>query len=115
MWNIIVVVLLNGLAVWLGAKYLKGISVKSYGHAIWTGILISVLNGTLGWVLNILALPLTWITFGLFSFVISGLIILLVDKLVLGFKVANFFWAFIFAIIMAVANGLVQTLIYGPF
>lgn len=112
MLNFIIIVLLNGVAVWLAAKLLKGVTVSSVAVAIWVGILISILNGTIGWIFRILTFPLNWLTLGLISFLITVVIILLVDKLVRGFQIKNFFWAVLFAILVAIFNAILQTVFF---
>ncbi|MFN6944156.1 MAG: phage holin family protein [Cytophagaceae bacterium] len=109
--NFILIVLINGAGVWVISKILKGVSITSVGNAIWTGFLIAALNGTIGYVARILTLPINWLTLGLMSFVITVLIIILVDKLVKGFKMANYFWAILFALLLGIFNSILQTIL----
>ena len=106
--NILITVLLNGLAVIIAAFILPGVRVKGIGAAILAGVLISVFNATIWWVLLVLTLPLTILTLGLFILVINTIIILIVDKLMDGFKVDGFFWALLFSVLLAIVNGLLK-------
>jgi putative membrane protein len=56
--------------------------------------------------LVILTLPVTIITLGLFLLIINGLIIVLCTKIVTGFAVHSFFTAFLFSIILSIAQSL---------
>ncbi|MFN3683245.1 MAG: phage holin family protein [Fimbriimonadaceae bacterium] len=51
--------------------------------------LLSFANATLGRLLKFVALPLRCLTFGLFSLVVNGFILLLVAKLDLGFTIES--------------------------
>jgi putative membrane protein len=70
--------------------YVPGIEVGSF----YTALIVAVLWGVLGWtlkpLLNLLALPINILTFGLFSFVISALLFWFLATFVSGFTVAGF-------------------------
>ena len=96
------------VAVWLGAMILPGVTVKSFGSAVWVAILLALVNATVGWLLRLITIPFNWITFGLVHFIISVLMIMLVDKLVGKFSVKNFWWAVGLALFITVFTGLVE-------
>jgi uncharacterized membrane protein YvlD (DUF360 family) len=50
------------------------------------------------------------LTLGLFTFAIIGALVMLVAALVPGFKVASFWWALGFALILAVVNSALHAL-----
>ncbi|MBO9699123.1 MAG: phage holin family protein [Sporocytophaga sp.] len=105
--HFIIHLLVDAFAVWLVSAILPGVSVKSFGTALWVAILLGLINATLGWLLKFLAFPLNWLTLGLVNFIISVFMIMLVDKLVKGFEIKNFWWAVIFAILISVVNNIV--------
>jgi putative membrane protein len=102
----IIDLLINAFAVWLAAKILPGVSVKNYGYALWVAILLGLVNATIGRLLKFLAFPFNWLTLGLVNFIISVLMIMLVDKLVKGFEVKSFWWAVLFAILLSIVNNI---------
>jgi putative membrane protein len=102
MIKLIVEVLLMGLAVMIGAFFVPGVSVDGYGSAIMAAILIAVVNATLGLVLRFFTFPLNLLTLGLVSFIISVLMILLVDSWMSGFNTSGFFSAAILAIVVTI-------------
>ena len=110
----IIDVLLTGLAVFLAALVLpdSAVTVAGFGWAIAAGLLIAFVNATLGTVLRVFTFPLNLLTLGLISFIISVLMVQLTSYL-LGskFVVSNFWWAAVFAIIVA----LIQMLLNGLF
>lgn len=102
MIKIILEVLLMGLAVMLGAFLVPGVSVDGYGSALLAAILIAVVNSTIGLVLRIFTFPLNFLTLGLVSFIISVLMILLVDSWMSGFNTSGFLSAAVLAIVVTV-------------
>ena len=104
MMKIIVEVLLMGLAVLVGAFFVPGVSVDGYGSAIIAAILIAVANSTIGLILRFLTFPLNFLTLGLVSFIISVLMILLVDSWMKGFNTSGFFSAAVLAIVVTLVK-----------
>lgn len=102
MIKLILEVLLMGLAVMLGAFLVPGVSVDGYGSALLAAILIAVTNATIGLVLRFFTFPLNFLTLGLVSFIISVLMILLVDHWMSGFNTSGFLSAAVLAIAVAV-------------
>ncbi|MFN0291451.1 phage holin family protein [Pedobacter helvus] len=100
--KLILEVLLMGLAVMLGAFLVPGVSVDGYGSALLAAILIAVANATIGLVLRFFTFPLNFLTLGLVSFIISVLMILLVDHWMSGFNTSGFLSAAVLAIAVAV-------------
>lgn len=100
--RLIVEILLMGLAVLLGAYIVPGVAVDGYGTAVIAAVLIALANATIGFILRLLTFPINFLTLGLVSFIISVLMILLVDYLMTGFNTTGFFAAAILAIVVAV-------------
>lgn len=110
----IIDVLLTGLAVFLAALVLpdSAVSVAGFGWAIVAGLIISFVNATVGTVLRIFTLPLNLLTLGLISFIITVLMVQLTSYFMGSkFDVANFWWAAVFALVVA----LIQMLLGGLF
>jgi putative membrane protein len=96
--------LANGLAVFLTAYFLKGVTVKNYLHALLTAIVLALANTFLYPILLFLTIPITIVTLGLFLIVINAVIIMLVAALLPGFRVDGFFWAVAFSLVLWVVN-----------
>ncbi len=105
--NLIINVLITAIAVGITAYLLPGVVIASFPAAIVVAIVLGLVNVFLKPVLLLLTLPINIVTIGLFTFVINALIILLVARLVPGFKVDGFWWALIFSIILSVVNGVI--------
>lgn len=106
--NIIITILVNALAVFITAYLLKGVTVKNFLHAILVAVVLSIINAIIKPILLILTIPITILTLGLFILVINALIIMLVDYLLPGFKVKNFWWALGFSVVLSIINALLQ-------
>lgn len=94
-------ILLTGLAVVLAAYFVPGVKIDGYLTAIIVGVLLALANATIGFILRLLTFPINILTLGLMSFIITVLMVLLVDKFVAGFTTAGFISAMIFAFVLS--------------
>ncbi|MEK7256472.1 MAG: phage holin family protein [Bacteroidota bacterium] len=104
MFKFILIVLANSVALWLGAQFLRGIKVTDFPRAVITGLVVAVLNATLGKILSFISAPINWITFGLFSLVISAVVLMVADYFMKGLTIKNFWWALALAILVSAVN-----------
>lgn len=102
----IITLLINSLAIYVTAKLLDGVEIKSFFSAIVAAILLALINTFIKPIIVFLTLPLTIITLGLFILVINAFMLMLVDGLSKGIKIRSFGWAFLFSIILSVVNSL---------
>ena len=80
-------ILVTALAVLLTAKVVPGVRVRSFGGAFVFALVLAVLSKLLFKLLVVLSLPLVFLTFGLFVFVINAFLYWLADKFVDGVEV----------------------------
>ena len=73
-----------------------GVNIANFPAAIVAAIVIGLVNAFIRPVLQVLSLPLTFITLGLFSFILNGILLWLASIIVPGFTVSGLV-AFIFA------------------
>ncbi|MCP9747545.1 phage holin family protein [Lacihabitans sp. CS3-21] len=107
MTNYIVRLLVCGLILFLVPNYLKGVQVDGYVTAIIVALVMSILNTFVRPILSLISLPITFLTLGLFSLVISVCMVYLCDYLVDGFSVEGFLPPLILSFILSIANGIV--------
>ena len=103
--------LLSALSLMIVAHIVPGFEVRSFGSALLAAIVIGLVNATIGIVLKILTFPLTILTFGLFLLVINALMLQLASGILDGFHVNGFWPAFFGAIILAIVNAVLRSLI----
>lgn len=108
--KLILEILLMGLAMMLGAYIVPGVSVDGYGSAIIAAILIALANATIGLILRVFTFPLNVLTLGLISFIITVLMILLVDHWMTGFNTTGFLAAAILAIAVSVIKMILDSI-----
>ncbi|KRK43621.1 integral membrane protein [Companilactobacillus crustorum JCM 15951] len=85
--------------------------IDSLGTAIIASFVLSILNWTIKPLLHIVSLPITFITFGLFSFVINAITLELTSTLVgsASFHFNGFGSALIVAVILAICNSIINS------
>ena len=103
--------LLNGVAVFVAAHVVPGITVQSPTAALIAGAILGVVNALVRPVLILLTLPFTLITLGLFLFVVNAICLGLVAWLVPGFALSGFLAAMVGAIVISVVSWLLTALI----
>ena len=102
--NFLFRILVTGLVAFGLAQLLKGIHVDTYWTALIFALVLAILNVLVKPILIILTLPLTIITFGLFLFVVNALVVLLASRFVDGFKIDNFWWGLLFALLLSLVT-----------
>jgi putative membrane protein len=102
---------ISTLSLLIVAYIFPGIEVRGFGTALIAAIVIGLVNATIGFVLKILTLPLTLLTFGLFWLVINALMLQLASYLVPGFSVSGFWSAFFGAIVLSIVSMILHSLI----
>ncbi|MCP4122695.1 MAG: phage holin family protein [Bacteroidetes bacterium] len=99
------------VAVLLGAYLLPGVFVQSFGAAIIIALLIGFLNAFVKPILEILTIPITIITLGLFLIILDALMVLVAAKLINGFSVENILWAILFGFIVSVISSILNSIL----
>ena len=90
------------------AHLLGGVHVTDFWTAIVFAIVLALLNMFIRPILILVTLPVTFITLGLFLFVVNTLIIMLASKFVDGFSIDNFWWALLFSIILSIITSAID-------
>jgi len=96
--------LVNGFTVFLADYFLEGIYIKDFKTAIIVALILGILNTFVKPLLELVAFPLNFLTFGFFRLLINGFIVFLASWFVSGFFVVNFFWAVTFSILLSIIN-----------
>lgn len=81
-------------------------TVVTLSGAILAAVVIGALNLLLRPLLFLISLPVTILTFGLFSLVINAALVWLAAYIVPGFSISGFWSAFVFALALSVINWL---------
>lgn len=89
---------------------LPGFHVEGFEAAVIAVAILSILNLTVGPILKLLTLPITCLTFGLFTLVINAGLMMLTARLVKGFEVGTFLNAVLASVIFAILSTILNML-----
>lgn len=106
--NILLKWLMTTVAILLGAYFVPGVEVTGIWPALWVALFLGLLNVTLKPILIVLTLPINILTFGLFTFIINTLLVLLISSVVQGFEVTGFLSALIFSLALSIFSYLLN-------
>jgi putative membrane protein len=111
--QIILQLILGGIAVLIAQYILPGVHVPDFITAVVIAALIALLNITIKPILIILTIPITVLTLGLFLLAINALLILLAAEIVPGFNIDGFWWALLFSFVLSIINSLLGVSLGG--
>jgi putative membrane protein len=111
--HLVIRFLVNAIALYLIARYVSGFNHHmGFGTALIAALVFGLVNALLGPILRLVSLPLTIVTFGLFSIVVNFMLFSLTTWIAPSFRdpaVSNTWLAnFIGAVIMMVVSALVR-------
>lgn len=103
--------IINGLALFLTAQLVPSMEITSPGSAFIAALVLGLANAIIRPILKLITFPITILTLGLFTLVINGFILWLVQTNVTGFAIESF-WAAIFgAIVLSIISSILTNLI----
>jgi len=98
-----------GGVILLCGQYLDGVTISGgYKSALIAAIVLALVNSLVRPILTVLTFPATVFTFGLFSFVITALMVMLMDYFIGHVEIASFWWALLFGLIVSFAGSLID-------
>ncbi len=96
--------LVNALALYVTDFLFVGIGFDSWQALSVSAIVLGILNSFIRPVVQILALPISILTFGIFALVVNAVMLLLASLIVPGFHIAGFWSAFWGAIVLSIIS-----------
>ena len=100
-------------AAMIGVSYIiPGIRVKSFGTAFIAALVLGIANALIMPILRFITAPINWLTLGLFSLVLSGIVLKIVAELVDGFDVKGWLDAILGALLIGIASGVMHAIIF---
>ena len=115
----IVKVIVIALALWLTTLIVSGVSVVPYEDTevatvltyLLVALIFGLVNAIIGNFIRIVAFPLYVLTLGLISFIVNGLLLLLVDwfseLMGFGLVVESFWWGVLGALVLGLISWLI--------
>lgn len=108
--KLILNLLVNGFAVFVADYFLTGVKVDSFLTAVLVSIGLGIVNTFIKPIVLLMTLPFNIVTLGLFTFVINGMMVILVSAFIPGFVVENFGWAMLFSLVLWAVNFFLHSL-----
>ncbi len=94
--------LVTALALVVTANLVPGFTITSFVAALVAAVVLGLLNAIVQPILVLLTLPITFLTLGLFLFVVNALTIWLAGSITPGFVVSGFLPALLGSIILTI-------------
>lgn len=103
--------LISAVSIMIVAYLVPGFVVHGVVAALIAAVIIGLVNATLGSVVKILTLPLTFLTLGLFLIVVNAIMLKVAAAITPGFEVQTWGAAFIGAILLSLVSTFLNWLI----
>lgn len=96
--------LINAISFYITAYLVPGFTIGGWQTLLVISVVWGILTLTIKPLLIILTLPVNILTFGLFTFVINALLLLLMSNIVPGFSVIGFGTALLASLVLSIVN-----------
>jgi putative membrane protein len=104
---------ITATSLWVASHLFKGMRFDSTSALVVSALLLGLTNAVVKPLLVFLTLPLTLLTFGLFLLVINALMLLLVAKLVNGFRLTGLWTALWASMFIALLSWVLGSFVLG--
>jgi putative membrane protein len=105
--------LVSAFALWLVARIVPGVEVRSFGAAVVATAVIAVVNAIAGPVLRFITFPLTLLTLGLFLLVVNAILLKLAAALAPGFRIVGFLPAILGSLVLTILTSLLRYILFS--
>lgn len=97
-------IVINAISLYIVSVLMTSVHINSLASLITLTIIFGLLNLIVKPVIEFFSIPMTFLTMGLFSFVINGIVLKLAFNIVPGASLYGFFNSIIAAILLTIAN-----------
>ena len=105
--------LVSALALYLMAQLIPGIEIRGFGTAMIATVVFGLADIILGPILRFLALPMTFLTLGLFLLVIKGFLLKVAAMFTPGFRINGCLPALLGALVLTVLSAILHRVVFG--
>ena len=109
--RLLLIWIVNTVTLFVLPHLLETVQVDSFTTALTAALVLGLVNTLIRPILLVLTLPITFLTLGLFIFVINGLMFWVVADIVPGFQVTSFSAAIVAAFVYSVISWLLTAFI----
>ena len=104
MFGMLINWVVSAMVIFSIAYIIPGVHVSGFSTALVVALVLGIFNAFLKPVLVVLTLPITIVTLGIFYLFLNAILIVLASKLVSGFTIDSFLWAFVFGLVLSIVN-----------
>ena len=102
---------INALAILATAYLVQGIRVEGFMAALIAALILGIVNAIIRPIAILLTLPVNFVTLGLFTFVINGLMLWLAGSIVRGFYVRSLWAGIIGSVVVSIISYIINSLV----
>lgn len=106
--------LISALAIFIADVMLPGIHVPDIATALWAALALGLLNVFVRPILFLFTIPVTILTFGLFTFFLNGVILYIASIVVSSFAIDSIWWAMLAAFVISFITTVLNRLFLWP-
>ncbi len=103
---------LYALAIIFIAWLIPGITIENFSSAMLVCVIIALINIFVRPIIQLVTLPINFITLGIFGLIINALLFMLAGYLAPGFEVDGFLSAFLGSIVLSFLSLVINTTVY---
>lgn len=103
--------MVSALALYIVSSVVSGIHLENFSSALVAVVVIGLVNALIKPVLFLLTLPITFLTLGIFSFVLNALMLLLAGSITPGFRIDGFGTALIGSVLLSFVTAILHSFI----
>lgn len=103
--------IVGAISIYIVAFFMEGISITGFAGALWASALLGVVNVIIKPIISFFALPITILSLGLFTFVINGIVLLIVDALSSSIYINGLGSAILGALLLSILNTIILKIV----
>ena len=106
MKRVLLFIIINAISLFIVSNLMSSVYIGSLGSLVMLTIIFGCLNLIVKPIIQFFSLPITFLTLGLFSLVINGLVLYLAFSIVPGAQLNGFLNSIWAAILLSIANSI---------
>ena len=110
--HLMLVWFVSALALWIVARIIPGFEVRNFWTALVATAMIAIVDFTIGWLVQIVVLPRTILTFGLFQLAVNAFLLKVASLFTPGFKMRGILNAVLGSLVLTILTLLLRQLVF---
>lgn len=106
--SILIHLAITAASLWVTTQLISGVTVSTTTALVLAALALGIVNAVVRPILHVLSLPLTFLTLGLFYFVVNGIAFGIAAAVVPGFEVSGLVAAILGALVLGIVSWLLH-------